>query len=520
MYIYVVKAKQIIAQQDAQIKALNKIITEVKLSYDMTIANLNDQIAQLKRMIYGRKSERFVSELNPLQLNLFNSEGQCDTSKDEEQAQEETTEISAHKRKKTKHKGRTLISKLGHLRVEEIEIPTPQSISGILIGTKIRETLAYTPGEFHIKKEIAKTYKNEKTGSIDSVKFPTHPIPKCEADISLLSYICVSKFVDHLPEYRLQQIFKRDNVVIPPSTMNGWVHRTAELLRPMANHIGKQILSSGYIQMDESTIKVLKSKKDKSHTGYMWVIYSPSLRCVQFIYHQGRDLAANKEILNNYQGKLQTDGYTTYESIDKSRAEIDHYCCNVHARRVYEKALGNDKPRVNWVLSMYQELYEIEREIREHVAKHPELQSAKAHHAYRKEARKSSLIILKQYQEWLDKESQKVLPQSGIGKAMTYTIKRWAKLTQYASEGELEIDTNLIENTIRPLALGRKNYLFAGAPAAAENIGVFYSIFGTCKHMGINVSKYLSWYLTHIGNTTISKIHTLDPWHYKKYLET
>ncbi len=508
----------------ARFEASQKESVIFKKESNKTILKLTDQIAQLQRMIYGRKSERFIPEPSN-ELNLFSHLSETTTTLDDdstnqEEKKEESTLIAEHKRNKSKHKGRSLISTLSHLKVEEIHIESPTSENSIVIGKYVRETLAYTPGEFIIKREITKKYKNKDTGKISMGTLSAHPIPKCEADISLLTYICTSKFVDHLPEYRLQKIFKRDGVIIAPSTMNGWVHKTAELLKPMANHLGKKIKSTGIIQMDESTIKVMAGKKNRTHTGYMWVIYSAALRCVQFIYYQGRTLDSTNEILKSFAGKFQTDGYVNYTSIDMARSDLDHSCCNAHARRKFEKALANDKATATQAMKVYQKLYAIEKNIRTYVADHPPLQSGKALYDYRTEQRKEALPILTVYKAWLEEKSLTTSPASLIGKAMAYVLVRWQKLTKYATDGELEIDTNLIENTIRPLALGRKNYLFAGNHDAATNIGVFYSIFGTCRHLGINPSKYLQWYLSNIQTIKINEIQKLDPWHFRKSCDT
>jgi transposase len=190
---------------------------------------------------------------------------------------------------------------------------------------------------------------------------PSERIAKCEADLSLLSYIVVSKYVDHLPEYRQQKIFKRDGVIIPPSTMNGWVHKIAELFRSMAKHLQKEILSSGYIQMDESTIKVLATKKGKAYLGYMWVIYSPAKCHVCFMYNKGRDKSFPSKLLKDYQGKLQSDGYIVYKNIAQTHHDIELSNCNAHARRKFETALTNDKDSASNAMGLYQKMYGIER---------------------------------------------------------------------------------------------------------------------------------------------------------------
>jgi hypothetical protein len=285
----------------------------------------------------------------------------------------------------------------------------------------------------------------------------------------------------------------------------------------MAHYIGQQILAAGYIQMDESTIKVLKSKKGKSHLGYMWVIYSPAIRCVRFIYHKGREKEAPLEMLKNFQGKLQCDGYQVYDHVDLNRADIDLSNCNVHARRKFENALSNDKGTAAKAMQLYQKMYIIEKRINE---QREAFDNLKDFYQFRYGERQLMQEHINDLKELVFNPPVTLLPQEPISKAIMYTRKRWDRLVKFMDDGELEMDTNFVENCIRPLALGRKNYLFAGNHEAATNIGVFYTIFNTCRHLGINVSDYTTWYLTNINNITINQIHTLAPTAYMKKIDT
>lgn len=498
-----------------ELENLKEQLEHDKLSFELENKNLKEQLESLRRLVFSRKSERFTP-VDARQMDLFNP----DAHKKTPAALEEQTKrvvIDKHSRevkKKSKHKGRSLLSRLGHLPYKEVEIEVDHGENDICIGQVERCSLGYTPGHFFINKEVAKKYKSPETGKISKPNFPAQPIPSCEAHITLLVYICVAKFVDHLPEHRQQKIFKRDGVAIAPSTMNGWIHKCADLLRPMSDHIGKMIMRSGCMMIDESSIKVLKCKKRKSHTGWMWVIYSASKRCVQFIYHNGREHAFATELLREYEGKYQSDGYKAYDAIDALNKNADHSNCNAHARRNFEKALTNDKVRATHAMLVYQKLYDLERTLRRHKEQNEKL-NLEEYYAYRSEERKKLIPVIEEYKQWLDEQYLKVLPKSNIGKAMHYVMERWTKLTKYIYDGELEIDTNLIENTIRGLALGRKNYLFAGSPEAASNIAVFYSIFGTCKHLGINPTEYLNWYLEKVASVKICDIATLSPWEFK-----
>ena len=491
--------------QNAEYKALIQQQNKVMKLYEEKLQNAMDQIAQLQRIIYGAKSERFVPVDN--QLNLFS-----DLLNDKKEDELQTQQIKAHQRelKKSKHKGRQLLSQCGHLEVEEQMLDIDHSEESKKIGEVITEKLAYKPGKLYRIRYKRPKYKDPKTQEIKIAELPEVPIDKCEADVSLLAHISVSKFVDHLPEYRQQQMFKREGVVIPPATMNNWTHRIAQLIQPVCHHIKQQILNTGYIQIDESTIKVMSGKKNRTHLGYMWVLNSPEQDMVYFEYDTGRSKAAGEKMIPGYEGEIQSDGYEVYESLNKSNDSQHFLACMAHARRYFDKALANDRDRSEYVLKKIQQLYQIESRCRE------DSSTAEQRKQIRQEMAKP---ILKELKTYLDEQALTATPASAFGKALGYTIKRWKKLIRYLDNGRLEIDNNLIENAIRPLALGRKNYLFAGNHDAAANIANFYTIFGTCKKLGVNPYKYMVWCLQRINGTNIQQIHSISPVNYKKILK-
>ena len=482
--------EEIIAKKDTQI-------------LELTASNLDlkHQLEQLRRLIYGRKSERFISKEDSGQLNLF-EEGTEVVPETEPEKQTVTYERT---RKPNNHSGRRLLDGCSHLPVEEETLDIEHSENDKHIGDEVSEKLAFKPGKLFVKRTIRPKYKRAEDETIVIAPIQEDPISKCAADVSLLAHITVSKFVDHLPEYRIQQIFKREGVVIPPSTMNGWVHQLGNYVKLMSNHIKGKILQSGYVQQDESTIKVLNSKKQGSHTGYMWVMASPLLKNVCFEYHPGRGREGPLETYKDYNGQLQTDAYEVYDIIDARYDSIEHFHCWAHARRKFIESANNDKARSEYAIGQIGLLYDIERRCRESDYTPDQ----------RREERKLAKPILESFKEWLDTVAIKVTPGSPIGKAMAYLIKRWNKFTKYVDYGEVEIDNNHIENAIRPLALGRKNYLFAGNHTAAETIGHYYTIFGTCKAQNVNPYEYMTWFLKNVASTNINEMEKLSPESFK-----
>ena len=261
------------------------------------------------------------------------------------------------------------------------------------------------------------------------------------------------------------------------------------------------MLSSGYIQADETPIQVLEEdKKGSTHRGYYWVYHSPEKKLVLFDYRPGRGREGPQDILQTFEGYLQTDAYSAYDSFDKGKIKLLH--CMAHARRMFEKALGNDNVRANHALFKIQSLYAIERYFRENeISTEEKLQLRQ----------QDAVPILKEMELWMKEEIIKVTPQSLIGKAIAYSLSRWDKLSLYASDGRLEIDNNLVENSIRPVAIGRKNYLFAGSHDAAQRAAVIYSLLGTCKKNNIEPEQWLKNTLSVIADYKTNQLSKLLP---------
>jgi len=461
---------------------------------------LKQQLAELKRLIFGSKSERFVPT-DDTQLSLF------DTVQ-EEIPEKESEQITYTREKSGKEKQPAIRAQLpAHLpRVEEVIEPENIEEGSKKIGEEITEVLEYNPAKVYVRKIVRPKYAKPNNDGVVIAGLPTLPIPKGNAGASMLAYIMVSKFVDHLPYYRQIQIFKRQDLQLSDSTLNGWFNATANLLEPLYETLQKQVLKSDYIQADESPIGVQDSHKPGSlHTGYQWVYRSPVKRLVLFRYHPGRERKAPEAVLKNYTGTLQTDGYQAYQNMRTNR-EIIHLACMAHARRYFEKALDNDKKRAEHVLLQMQHLYDIERKARDRKI------DFETRWRYRKLYARPILLEL---EEWLNKNILQTLPKSAIGKAIAYTQGLWSKLTAYVNDGKYEIDNNLIENAIRPLALGRKNYLFAGSHQAAQRAAMMYSFFATCKINDVEPLAWLTDVLNRIPDHKANRLDELLPQNWK-----
>ena len=425
-------------------------------------ASLKQELNTLKKLIFGSKSERYKAQSDDTQLHLF-------VENEDEKPQESESQAISYTRKKTNHSGRSKLPE--HLPVEEIIIEPEEDIGGLKkIGEEVTETLKYTKASLVKVRRIRNKYEKPNQEGVLIAPMPLRSMHKCIAEPSLVSHIMVSKFIDHLPFYRQIKIFKRDfDWILSSSTINDWFANCCTLLKPVYDELVNRIKTSEYLQVDESPIKVLESEKKKqTHQGYQWVYHSPLENIVVFNYRKGRGMHGPKEFLSTYQGYLQCDGYKVYDKIGK-QSGIHLVGCIAHARRYFHQAIDNDAGRSTYALELFKSIYQIERKWKD---------SNDMSAEERKISIRSQLEKLK---AWCEQEVHKVLPKSAIGKAMGYFLKQYPKLEKVADQGYLQIDNNLIENKIRPLALGRKNYLFAGNHNSAQNIAMMYSLFATCK---------------------------------------
>lgn len=483
----------------------------LKQNQDLSDQNstLKDELEWLKRQLFGRKSERFDG-MDPAQLQL-----QLEELQEQMQQQEEEFQQVSYKRKKpekeaTQTRGRMPIP--AQLRREEIIIEPEDLPEGSKkIGEEITEVMEYKEAEIYVKKYIRPKYALPKEDGIKIGQLPSLPIPKGNAGPSLLSHILIGKYVDHLPLYRQQKQFKRLGVEISDKTICGWVATSSELLTPLYEKLMQHVQQSGYIQADETPIKVLdKDKKRDTHKGYYWVYHSPISKAVCFQYRKGRGREGPKEFLKNYQGAIQADGWQVYDKFEK-REGIILLGCLAHVRRKFEDALDNDKLRAEYVLAEIQKLYAIERKARKDHLNYDE----------REELRnKESKQVLQDLKAWLlenvPESNSKILPKSKIGKAISYALGMWHRIERYLEDGKYEIDNNWVENSIRPVALGRKNYLFAGSHDAAQRAAMIYSLLATCKKNNVEPSAWLTDVLAKIQDQPINKIEELLPENWQK----
>ncbi|MEO7767933.1 MAG: IS66 family transposase [Ferruginibacter sp.] len=482
-------------------------------SQHLRITDLTHQLAQLQKMIFGSRHERFVptddNKPSP-QLTLDLDAETIATCKitDVKKLTIIRTKTAVTFNKPKPHPGRMQLPET--LRRETVILMPDCDVTGLKkIGEEITEILDFTPGEFYVKQYIRPKFVkplSEINDTVITASLPGRMMEKCMAGEGLLAQIVVDKYMDHLPLHRQLQRFERAGLTIAQSTMNGWVKNTLLLFVALYEQHKQQILNTGYLNVDETGIRVLDDdKKGTSHKGFYWVYHSQELKASLFDYQPGRGREGPANILEKYRGFLQTDGYSTYDKIG-AREGIIHLGCMAHARRYFIEAMDNDGPRADHALKMFQQLYAIEARIKE------ALQGGDKLRLRINEA----VPILKAMKQWLTEQYIQVRPSSPIGKAIAYTLPRMDKLTVYTTDARLNIDNNPVENAIRPVAIGRKNYLFAGSHEAAQRAAMMYSFFNTCRLHKINPYEWLKYVLENMHLHTSSNLHELLPQNWVK----
>jgi transposase len=462
---------------------------------DARISSLEKQISELSRRLYGKKSERFIKP-DALQRKL-DFEGLDILPEEKEAAQEAEQEIrdakEAARIRREANKKRPVRKPLpASLPREEIHI-YPQGYNEeqwtLLPGGEVTELLVHEPGKFYVRRIIRHTAKRKDTKEIKTGEMPVLPIAKSYASSSLLADLMVGKYVDHLPFHRQLEQFRRVGVHLPPPTVNGWFREVADLLRPLHFRLQELVMQADYLQSDETTMPVVHEEKHKAVKGYIWLVRSVMDGRQLFYYdHGSRSGKVVLKLFSKFKGALQTDGYEPYEQLDAKKGVI-LLGCWAHARRKFWESRGNDESRSEYALKQIQLLYDVER------------QADDANLGYEERAELRSRLaypILVRFEKWLVAEYPKVLGSSPIGKAIKYTYQRFDKLSRYHLDGRYKPDNNQIENKIRAVALGRKNYLFCGNGGATEDAAVIYSFMGCCKSAEVDFRTWMIYFLDHV----------------------
>lgn len=482
---------------------LNVVISELRNTVDtlqkendslqQTILHLQQVMETYRKALYGKKSEKHLpidpSVLEPTLFDMSLPEEEqaaleAEVKKMEEQ-NAKTIEVKSHKREVRKPVYKDLPIEETHLYPKDVN---PDEY--VEIGVEHTDTLAIQPARMYIKRIVRHKFVLKSSLQIEfpekttflMAPLPDVLLPKCMASESLLADILIDKYVYHLPFYRVIQKYKEFGVTISDSTLGTWFSSVCRKLEPLYNKHREQILSTDYIQVDESTLPVIDNEKHRAVKGYVWTIRNALTGDVCFHYDYGsRSGETARRLIGNYQGTLQTDGYEVYHIFENSPGKR-LLGCWAHVRRKFVEALNEDKRHASEALVYIGKLYALEKEMK--------VASLSAEEVCIRR-RKESYPIIQSFERWLLSVSTHVPPKSCIGKAISYAYVLLPRLSRFVNDGRYHIDNNGIENAIRPLAVGRKNYLFCGNHDAAVRAAIVYSFFGSCKARGIDPRVWL-----------------------------
>ena len=470
------------------------------------VLSLQEQLNLALALRYAASSEK----LSPDQIYLFD-EAEVDALSDDNTAPEETIEVPAHTRKK---RGRKKLPETLP-RVEVVhELPLEDqhcSHDGqplAEIGEVVSEQLDIVPAKIQVIRHIRKRYACDCGQCIKTAPLPAQPIPKSLASPGLLAHITVSKYQDALPLYRQEIILQRIGVDIPRATLANWMIKAGQLVQPLINLMRDGLLGYDIVQMDETTVQVLKEPgKSAQSKSYLWLQRGgpPDQPVILYDYDPGRGAGVPTRLLDGFAGYLQTDGYDGYNQV-VARNQLTHVGCMAHARRKFSeavKAQGKNKKagKAQHALALIQKLYRVEKQAKQ--------LSPIARFEYRQHHARPTLDKLRR---WVDDSLPQMPPGSAAGKAMNYLHNEWDKLIRYLDDGRLEIDNNLAENAIRPFVIGRKNWLFSASVAGVKSSANLYSLIETAKANGLEPYAYLRYIYTQLPSAqTVEDIEALLP---------
>lgn len=436
-------------------------------------------LANLQGRVYGRSSEKLApgQEVFDFVKDLVEeAEAEVDAEEKDENLEEPTT------RKPTRKKPRTIPKHIERERVLIDVDPELRHCSACdcemqKIGEDVTTELDYVPARFIAREFVRPKYSCRAcSDGVLQERLPKRPIEKGRPGLGLLTQVVVAKYVDHVPLYRQEKIFRRSGLEIPRSTLCDWIQAMGELLRPVWAALREEVLSASLIQADETPVRVLSS--ERATKGYIWTYGVPWSEVV-FDFTEGRAGSFAKEFLEEYSGHLQCDGYSGYDRLPKRR--IVRLGCWAHVRRKFYEARGESRVARS-ALASVQALYRTERAARAEGLEGEALVEYRRLHAR---------PIIEGLREFLETERLRIRPKTLTGKALTYATNQWPALVRYVDIPEAMIDNNSAENSIRPLVLGRKNWLFIGHPNAGPRAATILSLVGTCERLRIDPHMYL-----------------------------
>jgi transposase len=490
----------------AGLKALILSQHEQLVSHRNEIEHLKLLIAKLRRMQFGRKSEKLERQIEQLELKLE----ELETAR-VSPAIEPVTKLSAEAGRLVKPTRQPLPE---HLPREVKTYLPPEQVctcGGRLrpLGQDVSELLEWVPGSFKVMRYVRPKLSCASCERIVQAPAPSRPIDRGLAGPGLLAHVLVAKYADHQPLYRQAEMYAREGVELERSTLADWVGGCSRLLEPLVEALHRHVMSTGKLHADDTPVPVLAPGNGKTKLGRLWTYVrddrpagDSTPPAVWFAYSPDRRGEHPRQHLRRFNGTLQADAYAGFHHLYEGGGQIQEAACWAHVRRkFYELQVAHASPLAAEALKRITELYAIEADIR---GRPPE---------ERLQARTSRAgPLLDSLHQWLLATLAMVSKKSEIAAAIRYALGRWRALLRYSEDGHIEIDNNAAERALRAVALGRKNYLFAGSDSGGERAAAIYSLIGTAKLNGHDPEAYLREVLQRIADHPINHIKELLPW--------
>lgn len=490
----------------AQAATIARQQTEID-GQEARIALLRAQLAKLRRLQFGRSSEKLDAAIAQLELALENLEEESG-SKVVVQALESTRDDTG----KTKPARRPLPAHLPRDVIEQhVTACVCPACGGTLrrLGEDVTEILDYVPASFRVTRHVRPKFSCRSCETITQAPAPSLPIRRGRAGAGLLAHVLVAKFCDHLPLYRQSEIYAREGVDLERSTLADWVGQASALMRPLVDALERHVLAAERLHADDTPVPVLAPGTGKTSTGRLWAYLRDERSyagtappAVRYRYTPDRRGEHPRAHLAGFRGVLQADGYAGFGGLYEGGRVVEAACW-AHVRRKFHDihAAGGTSPLAREALNRIGKLYAIEERI-----------NGKPSDQRLRIRRAEALPLLDDLKVWLETTRTRLPGRSDVASAIGYALSRWAALVRYLEDGTIAIDNNPVERAMRPVALGRKNWLFAGSDAGGERAAAIYSLIGTAKLNGLDPEAYLRHVISCIADHPVNRVDKLLPW--------